>query len=647
MSEPQRVLYTALEGIVVADANRTGRLAGKAAQDDLIGLVNGVNLAASAISFVREGLLAVVGAGLSVDIQAGELCRFDAAVAVGADESRYHLARQATTINVPLAAADPGQPRIDLIHAAETSTASDSQVRNFINVTTRVVTPAPTNKLQSPTMNLAVVTGTPGATPAFPALPANRVPLWYVYIPAAAAAVTDGHLMDCRQYIRSNDVVLSGSYRATTMMIGTDSASAAVIRLSGGVANVVGGGVAALGQNLDYTLAQLLQAGDPNPPAALVQIDLYVVAGGNGVPIGKTQPGNLVPVARNGDGANQPSNTGGPPAGGVTYYPLLSLGLTNVQFNTLKASYIGTILTDATTPGDLQPYGGGLALDRGGDVMAKMIGTDGSFPAINTHGRNPTLRYGSATTVTIAQAMVVMAGTPIPISAPVTFTMPTDLTAPDVEAASTWYYCYLRLARPQAGIVAPRAAQRQLVARISSEAPNALGQKPTPEAGLTSADYCFVGSFFNNAGLNIEPFFRSGDVVMFQSRNNAAMRLHNADLAISPAFTTLTAIAPLTAKYALITVDSRLLVTADEGDTQLFLFHEDGIAVSAYAPVLTVGVGGGTTATEHDHWMGLIALNTANQAFRASRAALTGTGAAFNLDLWQIGYVEDVTFSDP
>jgi hypothetical protein len=648
MSEPQRVLFTALEGIVVSDANRTGRLAGKAAQDNQIGAVNGVNLSVNTISFVREGLLAVPGAGLSVDIQAGELCRFDNTVTIGADESRYQLARLAATTNVPLTASDPGQPRIDLIHAAEADLDGDLQVRNFINVTTRVVTPTATNKLRSPSMSLTVATGVAGATPAFPALPAGRVALWYVYVPAAAAAILDGHLMDARQYEQGASVTTPGSYRMGLMTLGTDSLSFATIRLLPGVANVNGGGLAICNSAIDYNLTQILQAGDPNPPAALIQIDVYVVPRGNGVPVGKSETSGLVPVARNGEGANQPANTGTPPVSGVAYYPLLSLGLTNVRFTTTRAAYVGTVLTDDTVANTVQPFGNGLALDRGGRVQMAAVAADGRFPAFNTQGRNPSLSYVSATQVRApAGVQPIINGQPIVVGLALTFDITTNLVSGDVESPSTWYYCYVRLARPFAGVAAPRTAQRQIVARISTEAPNGLGYKPTPEAGFGVGDYCFVGSFFNNAASDIEPFFRSGHQVLFQSRNNAAFRLVNADIAVTPAFTDVTAIAPPTAKYALVTVDSRLSVTGDQGDSQLYVFHEDALTVAAYAPILTVGVVGGGAAIDHQYWTGPVALNTANQRFRVDRLALSGTGAAFNLDLWQIGYVEDVTFSDP
>ncbi|NJO82043.1 MAG: hypothetical protein HC828_04090 [Blastochloris sp.] len=242
---------------------------------------------------------------------------------------------------------------------------------------------------------------------------------------------------------------------------------------------------------------------------------------------------------------------------------------------------------------------------------------------------------------------VVIFGNPIVLGASLTFDITTDLVSGDVEAPSTWYYCYIRLARPSAGLAAPRTAQRQVVARISSEAPNGLGYKPTPEAGFGIADYCFVGSFFNNAGSNIEPFFRSNGLVQFQSRNNAALRLHNADVALTPAFTNLAAIAPPTAKMALLSVESILTVTGGQGDTQLFLFHEGGLTIAAYAPTINVGVAAGGAAATRQHWTGPIALDVSNQRFRASRGALTGTGATFVADIWQLGYYEDVTYSDP
>src|SRR5581483_7444458 len=89
----------------------------------------------------------------------------------------YYCYNDNSTGNVSLAiaAANPSNPRIDLVIAQ----VQDAQYSGATN-----------------NWQLAVVTGTAGASPAVPALPANSLPLASVWVPAASTNVTAGNILD-------------------------------------------------------------------------------------------------------------------------------------------------------------------------------------------------------------------------------------------------------------------------------------------------------------------------------------------------------------------------------------------------------------------------------------------------------------------
>jgi hypothetical protein len=105
------------------------------------------------------------------------------------DDSPYEVVRWPSQ---PLTFANPsGQPRIDLVVATPAMVDADSQPRNvLVDPVARTVTPQNVFKTTNPQATLAVVTGTPGATPLPPATPAGAVALFEVYVPVSAADST-------------------------------------------------------------------------------------------------------------------------------------------------------------------------------------------------------------------------------------------------------------------------------------------------------------------------------------------------------------------------------------------------------------------------------------------------------------------------
>lgn len=125
---------------------------------------------------LASGSLAVTQNGtpnMSVNVAAGK------AIIAGTEnalQGSYHVWNDATK-NLVIAASDPTNPRIDLI-VAKVEDASYSGVTNA--------------------WSLAVVTGTPAASPVAPTAPANSITLAQVSVLAAASSITTARITDTR-----------------------------------------------------------------------------------------------------------------------------------------------------------------------------------------------------------------------------------------------------------------------------------------------------------------------------------------------------------------------------------------------------------------------------------------------------------------
>lgn len=110
---------------------------------------------------------------MSVDVAAGR------AVIDGTEnlyQGVYHVDNQAT-VNLTVAASDPSNPRIDLVVAK----VEDSEYSGVTDA-----------------WSLAVVTGTPAASPTAPSAPANSLVLAELSVAAAATSITNADITDKR-----------------------------------------------------------------------------------------------------------------------------------------------------------------------------------------------------------------------------------------------------------------------------------------------------------------------------------------------------------------------------------------------------------------------------------------------------------------
>lgn len=94
-----------------------------------------------------------------------------------------YVAYNDATVTLTIAAANPSNPRIDLV----CMTVNDSY---YTGATDNVV--------------LQVVTGTPGTSPVAPALPANSISLATVAVAAAATSINNGNITDQRVVVTTN-----------------------------------------------------------------------------------------------------------------------------------------------------------------------------------------------------------------------------------------------------------------------------------------------------------------------------------------------------------------------------------------------------------------------------------------------------------
>lgn len=640
MTAPDTVIVNTLEQILSTDLNRIGGLAGKSVQDALAMLEGGIDLSVTQVarSCVRKGLSASPGTGMAVLVTPGEVMRFDVGTS-GTDVSQYLLGRLASETSVAIDAADAANPRVDVIYATLSASDQDSTTRNILTLPARTIAPAAVFKSRRPLVTLGYDAGTPAANPDFATavVPAGSVALWYVYVPALATSITDAHLIDAR--IRFHPYALARKHcRELGLCPDASPSSATSVVIPSGRAFVDG----AL---LDVTANQTATGAALSPSGSTVLVasteyTLYAVARGmgSGAPVGKGVASGFVPVLV----AGNPPTVEGRPLLALTYRPLFGAGVDNLTKTTTNALYLGTLHTDSA--GNFQTGGDGIPLNRDGSHRAGNIspGTSG-FPGSPTCWvRKPWLSWVDANTVRLGVGVPSVAGILGVTTDGLTAAIPGNLVSGDIESASTWYYLYLR--NRNTGFT--RGVPRDYVLRFSSEAPNAAGQKPTPETGYASADYLFAGSVFNNSASNIEPFFRQGEVVTFRDASGS-MILHSADIAVSPARTAITARLPSSSRLALCQLTHAVLAATTVNESSLFRVYND-VATSAIFGLARVD------SDARDHPATLECSETiyltvhvtapthgTPGAFEVTRSPIGG-GSTSTTEVDQLGYLEDL-----
>ena len=127
-------------------------------------------------------------ANMSVNVASG----WAAIVGTTQPNMGTYVAFNDATINLPITAADPTNPRIDLVCMTVNDSYYSGALDNVI---------------------LQVIAGTPAGSPVQPALPANSISLATVTVPAAALSIVSGNISDQRNEVTTN-VPVSGDITA-------------------------------------------------------------------------------------------------------------------------------------------------------------------------------------------------------------------------------------------------------------------------------------------------------------------------------------------------------------------------------------------------------------------------------------------------
>ncbi len=631
MTLPRHMQQNTREEILSADLTRIGALAGKAVMDALLQIEAGFSGTTPRNATLR-GLDASFGVGLSVDITAGELVQFD--VSATGDNSQYKLGALAALLtNVAMDAADPTNPRVDLIHATISSDEIDSGTRNQITLPSRVVTPVSFFKTVIPKITLAVEKGTPGASPALPVAPAGKIPLWYVHVGAAAVSLVDADLMDAR--VQLNPSALSRKHSREEGLFGIAELPALTnVRILSGHGFVDGAAVDNK-QDQSFPRADVLPTGS-GAFGDDEEYSVYLVAKGNGSAVGKTITDGIIPVLVLGvapDSEGRPSTP-------ITYRPLFGTGVDAVVTTTSQALYVGTIRTELG--GLFQQSGDGYPVNRDGTITS-ILASNGTLGGESGWIRRPKFEFSTANSVRIGRGTPVISGVP-GLLRPLTVNMPGNLlgatvggSGAEVEQASTFYYAYIRNRVTAATGLTERGVVRSYVAVLSSQAPTTLLDIPDPEVGFVSGDYLYVGSVFNGSGSSFLEFFREGHHVLWQS---IGQTLHSGVVAESPSFTSVTALLPDSSRMPLLAVIATLTpVAGTEASNDLFIANQTGVGIFTAQIRLTAG-GAGMPALKVEKHLALAVRTDAVKAFEVQRSAIGG-GGAFTLTIEQRGYIED------
>lgn len=191
-----REKLSAREQILSSDAVRAQQLASRDLQDEFAfegagpdSVLGSLSASSSPISGLDQvPTLVGVSGQLKMTVGPGRgFAYLPTFAGLGADDSSFLVMRWASQ-DLTFATPDGSNPRIDLVCALPAMVDADPQSRNIlVDPVARAITPSTVNKTSNPVTTLSVVTGTPGATPAPPAVPTDRVALFEVLVPASAA----------------------------------------------------------------------------------------------------------------------------------------------------------------------------------------------------------------------------------------------------------------------------------------------------------------------------------------------------------------------------------------------------------------------------------------------------------------------------
>jgi hypothetical protein len=141
-----------------------------------------------------------VASGMTIDVAAGMLMQstMPGGVPSGDDALVLSFWVGNGVLDTVHAAADPTNPRWDLVSIELSYADGDTESRDFQDASTLALSTTTPNKRRNVVCTKTVTQGTPAATPTIPATPSGDVPLYAVYIPAAAVTLLNANIFDYR-----------------------------------------------------------------------------------------------------------------------------------------------------------------------------------------------------------------------------------------------------------------------------------------------------------------------------------------------------------------------------------------------------------------------------------------------------------------
>lgn len=182
-----QVLFAEYELVTHDKLNRVGQIA----QQGLLGLMAEIFANGDWRSgFAGDAFLVSQGSGaLEMDVAPG-IGFFSDATVVDLYQPSYKAIALAAEETITLDPHDASNPRIDLIYAAPATDDDDAGARTLWDVGAGAATSGSVDNRRVWTSTIAVVKGTPGATPAVPSLPTGALALARVRVPASTGACT-------------------------------------------------------------------------------------------------------------------------------------------------------------------------------------------------------------------------------------------------------------------------------------------------------------------------------------------------------------------------------------------------------------------------------------------------------------------------
>lgn len=651
MSQPTIMTQNTLEQILSADMNRIGTLYGRGIMDRMLGLVGSSNATFTPPAVVERGLVASPGVGLQTLLSPGQLYQVSAspatdtsALKLGGIDSQY-FGSQALAHT----AADPTNPRIDLISASISTSAQTAQVRNILTLPSRAVTPTLVNKTLTYNLTLTVTAGTPNANPQLPAIPAGNVALWYVLIPANAVSITDNFYMDAR--IPAVSAVMSNGtqehYREGGLHVALGLTSSANVMVTSGRGYSQGSLIEAL-TSVEYVATSILDSG--GALAVNTTYNMYLVAPGPLTPVGKNIANHYVPCL-----SQQNPTSAGLPTATFNYNPLANVGgAPLLKIPNTTGLYVGTISTIGTAavfePGGQLSVGG-----RSGEGASSLIdpATGQTAPLMSAFFKTPHMRWIDNNTIGLSNVWMLINGYLATWFDTSTISFAGNIATGEVRTVSTWYYVYVRpfTSSVLSGVTGTgRRARKALTATLSKFAPNEQAYPSvgfTPDTGadaiqLQAFEYLCVGSVYNNSANQIEQFWRDGDKVLF---TNPSGSVPNQALSLPTGIleTTSALLLPTTSRLALVSAVLNAVAAAAGNASFLFsLFHQTGNANSFFTQTVEFPSHALNDAINLSAGQFQIACSTgATPQFQAEAQAFTNISGSPALSWIQQGYVED------